>query len=165
MDPAYLLLTGALLLPAAASARNSLVTSLPGVSAEDAAALSAAGVRDTRRLYQKTRAPSRRLERLVRKTGLPQERLERLATLADLCRLYRITPRIAEVLRLAGVGSLADLARRDAAELFARTNEIARGRRITEHPPTRAQLAGWTKDAARVKPNDWEQLRGWATVR
>jgi len=153
------------LLPLQAAARNSLVTSMPGVSGEEASALRQAGVKDTRRLYQRTRGDARRLLRLARKTGLARERLAHLAGLADLCRLYRVTPRIAELLARAGVRSLSDLSRQDAAALAARTTTINEAERLTEHPPTERQLAGWIRDAGRLKPEDWEQLRAWARVR
>jgi len=159
------LLLAALLLPAAAHARNSLVTSLPGLSPAEVAALAGAKVKDTRRLYQKTRAPARRLRKLAAKTGIDRARVSELAGLADLCRRSGVTPRIARLLQLADAGSLGRLARQEADALLARATTINDTQRVTEHPPTRAQLAGWIKDAKRLKPEDWEQLRAWASVR
>jgi len=159
------LLLGLSLLPVGAAARNSLVTSLPGVGADEAAALAAAGVEDTRRLYQRTHEGARKIGRLARRSGLPQERIRHLATLADLCRLYRMTPRIALLLARAGVGSMKELSRQDAAELAATMTTINAAERVTDFPPTERMLAGWIRDARRTKPEVWEQLKAWTNVR
>ena len=135
------------------------------MTAEEAAALAAAGVEDPRRLYQRTYEGARNLARLARKAGLPRARVEELAGLADLCRLYRVTPRIATLLARAGVRSLRDLSRQDAAALLAETTEINETERVTDFPPTERMLAGWIRDARRTKPEDWEQLKAWASVR
>lgn len=162
-----LALTGALT-GDVAYARNSLVIAIPTLTDAERAALHDAGVKDTRRLYQVTHKGGARRDALAGRLGGDDARAAWLASVADLCRLYKVTPRTAHLLTLAGVGSTKELAARRAPELhaeLARLNGGRPGAPVTENPPSERETAGFIKDAAVLGPEDWEQTRKWASTR
>ena len=155
-----------LLAPGPAQARNSLVIAIPDLSETGRTALAEAKIKDTRRLYQRTRKGGAAKAAVAGATGLSAGEVDRLAAVADLCRLYKVTPRVAHLMNLAGVSSIQALGRQPNAEHLL--NEITRinmSRRVTENLPTAREVAGWIKDAKVLKPEDWEQTRKWASIR
>ena len=134
--------------------------------AEAIESLAAAKIKDTRRLYQKTHKGADQRAALAARIGLDRALVDRLSGVADLCRLYKVTPRVAHLMNPAGVPSVEALAKHPAPGQL--TEEIARidqARRVTENLPTKREVAGWIKDAKVLKPEDWEQTRKWASIR
>ena len=152
--------------PGVAHARNSLVVAIPDVSAQAQRALSDAKIKDTRGLYQKSRKGAEHRAKLATRTGLPQGQVDRLAAIADLCRLYKVTPRVAHLMNESGVSSIQALAGHpDAGALTEELAAMNKSRPVTENLPTKREVAGWMKDAKVLKSEDWEQTRKWASIR
>lgn len=162
---AVVLLIGKLALVPGASAKNSLIKSLVRVSADEIKALKKAKIKDTRRLYQKTYKSPKALKTLQGKTRISLTRLASLAGVADLCRLYKVTPRVAQLLLLAGIPSMVELAKQDAEDISKRITAINEAQKLTRNLPSTADLRGWIRDARVLQPEDWEQSRKAASVR
>ena len=138
--------------------------SIPDLPDADRTALLDGKIKDTRRPYQKTYKGADQRATLATKLGVPAGSVDRLATVADLCRLYKVTPRVAQLMYIAGIRSVKTLSGRTAEAL---TEEIARindSRHVTENLPTQGEVAGWIKDAKVLKSEDWEQTRKWASI-
>ena len=88
-----------------------------------ASKLKAAGIRSTTKLLERAATPKLRKE-LAQTTNIPMRLILDWANIADLMRVRGIALDYAELLLAAGVDTVKDLGRRNAATLVARMAEI-----------------------------------------
>ena len=75
--------------------------------------------------------------------------------LAGLFRIKGIGEEYSDLLEEAGVDTVAELPRRDLANLHAKILEINKEKKIVRRPPTLNQVTDWVKQAKKL-PNKVE---------
>jgi nucleotidyltransferase/DNA polymerase involved in DNA repair len=90
----------------------------PGVNSEDITSLEAAGIKNTKQLYNKVQTCEGK-KKLLKQTGIPEKRLDNLISLSDLARLYGVGPVFAKLIFDVGIVSAKDFARHTAEEFIA----------------------------------------------
>ncbi len=121
------------------------------VPPSDAEKLQKAGVETTEQLLQKA-ATAKDRKALAKASGLSVPKLTTLAKHCDLLRVKGVGPEMVLLLEAAGVKSIADLSKRDAAGLVAAVESANKGKKITEKLPTEPQLADWIDQAKKLPP-------------
>jgi predicted flap endonuclease-1-like 5' DNA nuclease len=108
--------------------------------------LRAAGVRSTDALLQMGTTAARR-KALAAKSGTTPQAILKAVNTVDLYRIKGVGHDFAELLEAAGVESVPQLAKRNAAHLTAQLAEICRQRHIERGVPSQKMVAGWTAQA------------------
>ena len=113
--------------------------------------LKAAGIRSTTKLLERAATPKLRKE-LAESSNIPMRLILDWANIADLTRVSGVALDYAELLFSAGVNTVRDLGRRNAATLVARMAENnARKRRVAQMP-TEKRVARWIESAKALAP-------------
>lgn len=131
------------------SAKGKL-TSIQGIGAANEAKLKAAGVTTVEELLKQGATPKGR-EDLAVKSGLSASQILKFVNHADLFRIKGIAGQTAELLEAAGVDSVTELAKRNAANLAVKLKEVNDARKLTGQVPTEKQVAEWI-EAAKTLP-------------
>jgi len=113
--------------------------------------LKAAGIRSTTKLLERAATPKLRKE-LAQLTNIPMRLILDSANIADLTRVPGIALDYAELLFAAGVNTVKDLGRRNAATLVARMAKINAERRKVELLPSEKRVERWIDAAKSLKP-------------
>jgi hypothetical protein len=116
-----------------------------------AAKLKSAGIRSTTTLLQRSSTPKLRKE-LTEATNIPMKLILDWANIADLTRVRGIALDYAELLVAAGVDTVKDLGRRNAANLVTRMTDINRKKHCVDLLPSEKRVAGWIAAAKSLKP-------------
>jgi predicted flap endonuclease-1-like 5' DNA nuclease len=128
------------------------VQEIEGVGAKFAAKLAGIGIHNTDDLLSKARTPAGRAA--VSDEGLIRPDLVLTwANRADLMRLKGVGGQFAELLNVAGVDTIKELRRRNAANLRAKMVEINESRKVSRTAPSEAQVAGWVEQAKSLEPS------------
>jgi hypothetical protein len=116
-----------------------------------AAKLKSAGIRSTTTLLQRASTPKLRKE-LSETTNIPMNLILDWANIADLTRVRGIALDYAELLVAAGVDTVKDLGRRNAANLVARMQEVNGRKPHVDLLPSEKRVEGWIRVAKSLKP-------------
>lgn len=108
--------------------------------------LRAAGVKDTDTLLAKSTRPADR-KALAAAAGLNDAQVLKFANMADLYRIQGVGSEYSELLEAAGVDTVPELARRNAANLTAALAEVNASRKLTRRVPTEKEVSGWIEHA------------------
>lgn len=108
--------------------------------------LRAVGIRSTTKLLCRARTPKDR-KHLAQEAGIPETEILRWANLADLMRIRGVAAEYSELLGAAGVDTVKELKRRNAANLAARLAEVNAERRLVTLPPSEKRIARWIDEA------------------
>lgn len=106
----------------------------------------AAGVKDTDSLLEHSTSPAKRAA-LAERTGLSAAQILKFANMADLYRVSGIGSEYSELLEAAGVDTVPELARRNAANLAKALAEANATRKLTRRLPTEAEVGKWIEQA------------------
>ena len=112
-------------------------------------ALEAVGIQTTEDLLGRALTQEDR-QRLSEETGISELELLVLARLCELLQIDGVGPRAAQLLRAAGVVSVADMATRDPAVLEGQLAAVNAVERLTGVDPNAENLVDWITGAARV---------------
>lgn len=113
--------------------------------------LKAAGIRSTTKLLERAKsAKGRKL--LAETTGIPQEEILRWANLSDMMRIRGVAADYAELLGQAGVDTVKELKRRNAANLVARMAAVNERKKLVEALPSEKRVCGWIEAAKQLEP-------------
>ncbi len=124
----------------------SKLTTIEGVGDVMARKFKAAGVGSCEALLEQgCTAAGRKV--LAEATGIDAGRLLRFVNHADLMRLNGVGGEYAELLEAAGVDTVVELARRNAANLHARMAEVNAERRLVRQLPPVTRVAAWVAQA------------------
>ena len=121
------------------------------VPSPDAEKLKKAGVETTEQLLEKS-ATAKDRKALAKASGLSVPAVTVLAKHCDLLRIKGVGPEMVLLLEAAGVKSIADLAKRDAAGLTAAAESANKSKKISEKLPTEPQMADWIEQAKKLPP-------------
>ena len=113
--------------------------------------LKAVGIRSTPKLLECAGTPKARRQ-LADVAGIPPEHILRWAKLADLMRIRGVAEDYAELLTAAGADTVKELARRNAARLVARMNELNERKKIVDLLPSEKRVARWIEEAKALPP-------------
>ena len=116
--------------------------------------LKAAGIRSTTKLLERAATPKLRKE-LASSTNIPMRLILDWANIADLTRVRGVALDYAELLFAAGVNTVRDLGRRNAATLVTRMTRINGDRRKVQVLPSEQRVEHWI-EAAKKLPQGME---------
>ncbi len=113
--------------------------------------LKATGIRTSAKLLERARTPKGR-KQLAEKSGIPPEYILRWANMADLMRVPGVAEDYSELLAAAGVDTLKELKRRNAANLVARMAEANERKKLVYLLPSEKRTARWIEEAKLLEP-------------
>ena len=116
-----------------------------------AAKLRKVGIRSSRKLLERARTPKLR-KQLAQEAGVPEPEILRFANLSDLMRIRGVAEDYSALLEAAGVDTVKELKRRNAANLAAKLAEINSERRHVTLLPSQRRLERWIEEAKRLPP-------------
>lgn len=122
------------------------IRSINGIGDDRGRQLGQLGIRTVADLVRKGASPRDR-RRIAELTGLDQNTILTWVKTADLLRIDGIGENVVELLRASGVDTIADLKRRDPAELHRKMEEINRARSLAGHVPGEEEVARWVEQA------------------
>jgi hypothetical protein len=116
--------------------------------------LKAAGIRSTTKLLERAATPKLRKE-LANSSNIPMRLVLDWANIADLTRVQGVALDYAELLFAAGVNTVRDLGRRNAATLVTRMAKINGNKSRVEVLPSEKRVIRWI-EAAKKLPQGME---------
>jgi predicted flap endonuclease-1-like 5' DNA nuclease len=122
------------------------LASIQGIGEATEKKLTEAGVTNTDDLLEKGGTPKGR-EELATKSGLTTAQILKFVNYADLFRIKGIAGQNAELLEAAGVDSVAELAKRNAANLATKLKEVNDEKKLSGQAPSEKVVAGWIESA------------------
>lgn len=105
-----------------------------------------AGVKDTDSLLVKC-ATSKGRKDLAQETGIPEQQILKFANMVDLYRISGVGSEYAELLEAAGVNTVPELARRNAANLAKALIEVNENKKLTRRVPSESEVSKWIEQA------------------
>lgn len=122
------------------------VKELKGVTDAMAAALKAQGIADSEKLVEAAATPGQRKE-LAAACDCDVKDLLEVVNRADLSRIKGVSGVYSDLLEEAGVDTVKELAARRPDNLHAKISETNDAQKLTERPPTAAQVEDWIAQA------------------
>ena len=124
---------------------------IEGIGMVMANRLARAGIGSAEALLVQGSTPAGR-EMLSDSTGIPSRRLLHFVHRADLARVKGIGEEYAELLEVAGIRNVSQLAASDVDELIARLKDVNSYRRLVRRMPARRHVASWIQTARWLPP-------------
>ncbi len=125
------------------------LTTIEGIGPALADKLKQGGVGSTEKLLAHGATPKGR-KSLAEATGIEAKRLMRFVNHADLMRIKGVGGEYAELLEAAGVDTVAEMARRNAANLHAKMAEVNEQKKLVRSLATAAKVQDWVEQAQRL---------------
>ena len=125
------------------------LTIIEGIGQTLAKKFQAGGVRGTRTLLTKGGTKKGRLA-LSEACGLDEGRILKFVNHADLMRIKGVGGEYAELLEAAGVDSVPELARRNAANLATAMESVNATRKLVRSVPTEERISDWVGQAGKL---------------
>lgn len=125
---------------------NKKIEDVEGIGPVTGEKLRAAGVKDTDGLLENARTPKQRKE-LAEKAGLTDKQVLKFANMVDLYRINGVGSEYAELLEAAGVDTVPELARRNAANLTTAMAEVNEQKKLTRRVPSETEVSKWIAQA------------------
>ena len=123
---------------------------IEGIGGAYAEKLEQAGVASLEALLEQGKTPKGRAD-LAEKTGISGKLVLKWVNRADLFRVKGIGEEYADLLEVAGVDTVPDLAQRNAENLYNKMNDVNKERKLARRLPSQAQVAEWI-DQAKALP-------------
>ncbi len=125
---------------------NYKVIEVEGIGEAYAAKLNAAGINNTDQLLEATRTKAMRAA-LAEKSGIEEKRILKFANMVDLFRIKGVGSEYAELLEVAGVDTVVELATRRADNLTAKMAEVNAEKNLVRSLPSQTMVEGWIAQA------------------
>lgn len=125
---------------------NKKIEDVEGIGPVIGEKLRGAGIKDTDGLLENTRTPKQRKD-LAEKAGLTDKQVLKFANMVDLYRINGVGSEYAELLEAAGVDTVPELARRNAANLTTAMTEVNEQKKLTRRVPTETEVTKWIAQA------------------
>ncbi len=119
---------------------------IEGIGPTYADKLRAAGVGSQKKLLETGATPAGR-RRLEKDTGVSGKLILKWINRADLARVRGIGEEYADLLEVAGVDTVPELARRNAKNLFERMASVNAQRKLVRAVPPLTKVQAWTTQA------------------
>ena len=120
-----------------------------GIGPAYAEKLRASGVTSTQALLEKGATAQGRKE-LAEQTGIAESLLLRWINHLDLYRIKGIGAEYADLLEMAGVDTVPELAQRNAQNLYQKLLEVNAEKKLVRRMPTQGQVADWVEQAKQL---------------
>jgi len=101
--------------------------------------LRAAGINTVDKLLEKA-ATKKQRQSLAEETGISEKQILKFTNMADLFRLNGVGQEYAELLEVAGVDTVPELAQRNAANLTAKMEEVNASKNLTRKTPSDSEV-------------------------
>ena len=108
--------------------------------------LRAAGINTVDKLLENA-ATKKQRQSLAEETGISEKQILKFANMADLFRLNGVGQEYAELLEVAGVDTVPELAQRNAANLTAKMEEVNAAKNLTRKTPSATEVEKWIAQA------------------
>jgi len=122
------------------------LTEIEGIGATYAAKLEAAGVKSQEDLLTGGATPKGRQD-LEQQTGIGGKLILKWVNRADLARVKGIGEEFGDLLELAGVDTVPELAQRNPANLHEQLSKTAAGNNAVRRAPSTAEVEQWVAEA------------------
>ena len=130
------------------------IEEIEGIGPTYAKKLVEAGIRTTDDLLEAGTTPKER-ENLAKKTGISRKLILEWINLADLFRIEGVGEEYSDLLEEAGVDTVAELATRNADNLYPKILEVNEKKKLVRRPPTLDEIKQWI-DQAKTLPRKVE---------
>ena len=127
------------------------IDEIEGIGPAYAAKLQAADLNTTEKLLAACATPKGRAS-TAEATGLSPKLILTWTNMADLMRLNGVGGQFAELLNGAGVDTIKELRRRNAANLAEKMTEVNEERQLTKGTVSEAKVQGWIDQAKEMEP-------------
>lgn len=118
------------------------IDTIEGVGDAYRTKLKKAGIGTTEKLLEVGSEKKGRVK-LAEETGISEKLILTWVNHCDLYRIKGIGPQYAEILELAGIDSVPDLARRNAANVLEKMKEVNDNRPVVRGLPAQKQIENW----------------------
>lgn len=125
---------------------NHKIEDVEGIGAVIGEKFRSAGVKDTDSLLANAPTPRQRKE-LAEKTGLAEAEILKFANMVDLYRIKGVGSEYSELLEAAGVDTVPELARRNAANLTQTMSAVNKEKKLTRREPAECEVSKWIEQA------------------
>ena len=122
------------------------ITTIEGIGESYAGKLEEHGIATTEALLKKCCAPGGRKE-VAEKTGISNKLILRWVNMSDLFRIKGVGEEYADLLEVAGVDTVPELAQRNADNLHAKMVEVNAAKSLVRQGPSASQVKGWVDQA------------------
>jgi predicted flap endonuclease-1-like 5' DNA nuclease len=122
---------------------------LKGINQAQAGKLAAIGLVNTKQLLQAGATPVGR-RRLAESTGINGDQILRWVNMMDLFRIKGIGEDYAQLLEAAGVGTVAELSRRNPQSLQERLAAVNQVRKLVRRLPAGSDVTRWITQAGEL---------------
>ena len=112
--------------------------------------LRAAGINTVDKLLEKA-ATKKQRQSLAEETGISEKQILKFTNMADLFRLNGVGQEYAELLEVAGVDTVPELAQRNAANLTAKMEEVNEAKNLTRKTPSVLEVEKWIAQAKELQ--------------
>jgi predicted flap endonuclease-1-like 5' DNA nuclease len=127
------------------------VEKIEGVGAKYAAKLAEAGITNTKQLLDKAASRKGRAD-LAKATGVDEKLILKWANMCDLMRIRGVGEEFSELLEIAGVDTVKELAKRRPDNLRQAMVEANQKRKLVRQLPSVGQCESWVKQAKDISP-------------
>lgn len=117
-----------------------------GIGEQYAQKLADAGIKTTEALLKKGAHPKGRKE-IADATGLSPKRILGWVNRVDLFRIKGVGEEYADLLEVAGVDTVPELAQRNPGNLYQKLVEVNAEKKLVRQLPTEAKVADWVAQA------------------
>ena len=119
---------------------------IEGIGEIYAEKLEQAGVGSLEALLEQGKMPKGRAD-LAEKTGISGKLILKWVNRVDLFRIKGIGEEYGDLLEIAGVDTVPELAQRNAENLYNKINEVNQERKLVRRLPSLAQVIDWVEQA------------------
>jgi len=125
---------------------NYKVEDVEGIGPTYGEKLRTAGIMDTDGLLMACSTPKQRKE-LAEKSGISDTHILKWANMVDLYRINGVGSEFSELLEVAGVDTVPELAQRNAENLAAKMIEVNEAKKLTRRVPSTDEVTKWVDEA------------------
>ena len=125
---------------------NYKIEEIEGIGEKLGEKLRAVGINNTDKLLAGTKTKKQRKD-LAESSGISPKLILKFANMADLFRINGIGQEFSELLEVAGVDTVPELATRNAANLTAKMEEVNAVKKLTRRTPSLKEVEKWVEEA------------------
>ncbi|HOI00898.1 MAG TPA: DUF4332 domain-containing protein [Bacteroidales bacterium] len=125
---------------------NYKIEEIEGIGPVTGEKLRNAGINNTDKLLEAAKTPKQR-KALAEASGLQETMVLKFANMADLFRISGVGQEFAQLLEVAGVDTVAELAQRNADNLTAKMEQVNEEKKLTRRTPSLKEVEGWVAQA------------------
>ncbi|MHA1190513.1 MAG: DUF4332 domain-containing protein [Alphaproteobacteria bacterium] len=126
------------------------IAGIEGIGPTFESKLKTTGIRTTRALLERAKTPRGRRQ-LAEESGIEESVILKWANMADLMRVRGVAEEYSELLEAAGVDTVKELKRRNAANLVVKMAEVNAGGKMVRVLPSEKRVLNWIAYAKLLK--------------